>query len=156
RGGRWSEGEQLARELKERLVTIGGGHGPLILDAELSIARFVSLQGRMDEADQMFQTLLTREDEARENSQVLARMHLFYGSHLARQSQFEDAERHLQMAAGALDDIRQGTWSILPDDVITEFIALYQAWGKTDKVTEYLRLRDEALHPEMQTQPAVR
>jgi hypothetical protein len=154
RGGRWIEGEQLARDLRERLAAMGGGHGALLLDAELSIARFVSLQGRNEEADQMFQALMMREEEAKQNATALARMHLFYGAHVAKQGQFELAEQHLRAAADALDDIRQGTWNTVPDDVIIEFVALYRAWGKADKVAQYEHLREEALHPEMQFQHA--
>src|SRR6185369_10839947 len=104
--------------------------------------------------DQMFRTLLAREEEAKEKATVLSRLHLFYGAHLAKSGQYEVAEQHLQAAADALDDIRQGTWNIVPDDVILEFIALYRAWGKADKVAEYERLREEALHPELQSQSA--
>jgi serine/threonine protein kinase len=153
RGGRWSEGERVARELKQGLEELGGGHGPMVLDAELSIARFISLQGRTTEADQLFASLLTRQEEASQNLKVLARMHLFYGAHLMKQGRYDEAEQRLQMAVDALGDIRHGTWNNMPDDVIIEFIALYQAWGKPDKVAEYERLREEALrlreHPEL-------
>jgi tetratricopeptide (TPR) repeat protein len=147
RAGRWSEGEQCARELAQEMAKLGGGHGPMVLDAELATARFVSLQGRQNEADRMFAELLIREDEARVDSHVLARMHMFYGAHLAKQGRFEEAEQQLQRAAAAIPDIRNGTWYWTPDDLIVEFIALYQAWGKPERVPEYERLQYEALHP---------
>ncbi len=147
RGGRWAEGEQVARELVQKLEELGGGHGPMVLDAELAIARFVSLQGRTEEADGLFQVLLAREEEARAIANVFARMHMFHGAHLAGQGSYEQAERSLQLAADAMGDIRHGTWNSVPDDIIVGFIALYQAWGRPEKVDEYRRLQHEALHP---------
>jgi serine/threonine protein kinase len=145
RGGRWVDGERYARELVGLLNQLGGGHGPMVLEAQLATARFISLQGRLDEADQMFQALMPREDEAKDDLHVLARMHYCYGGHLVRRGLYEQAVQHLQKATEALGDVRTGTWNAVPDDLIIEFIGLYQAWGKPEKVAEYERLQLEAL-----------
>jgi hypothetical protein len=75
---------------------------------------------------------------------VRARLHLFHGSLLWRRGAFEESEAELQAAVDALDDVRLGTIDANPDDVLIEFIALYEAWGKTEKATEYRRLQQEA------------
>ena len=94
----------------------------------------------------MFQPLLAREPEAKDDLHVIARMHYCYGAHLVKRGLYEQAEEHLQLAANALGDVRQGTWNIVPDDLIIEFIGLYRAWGKPEKVAEYLLLQQEALN----------
>jgi tetratricopeptide (TPR) repeat protein len=145
RGGRWADGERVARELTQRLLDMGGGHGAMVLDSQVATARFVSLQGRREEADAMFQALIAREAEARDDRNVLARLHLAYGAHLAAQGRLEEAEQRLQAAVNTMGDVRRGTRYDMLDDIIIEFIALYQAWGKPDKVAEYQSLQREAL-----------
>jgi eukaryotic-like serine/threonine-protein kinase len=143
-GGRWAEGEALAREFSAALRAIGGGHDDMLFNGDVYIARFVSLRGRHDEAEALFQALLPREREA-DDPQSRARLYLFYGSDLIRRGQYEQAEQRLRAAEDRLDDIRRGTDLSQPDDLIAEFIALYQAWGKPQKVQEYQALREQAL-----------
>jgi eukaryotic-like serine/threonine-protein kinase len=144
RAGFAEEGEALARELYDALANLTG-HGTAAFNAQMYIARFVSLQNRLDEADALFRTLLETSEQAETDVQR-ARAHLLYGSHLARRGRFEDAERELLIAVDLRGgDPRHGTWVMHRDDIVVEFIALYQAWGKPDRADEFRRLRDEML-----------
>jgi hypothetical protein len=145
RAGRWAEGEAMAREYAALLREMGGGHGDMLYWADLYIAQFVSLQGRLDEAEPLMQAMLKRENEA-ESAQSHARLHRCYGSHLIRRGLYQEAETSLNAAVDRLGDVREGTSRIYRDDVITEFIALYEAWGKPEKVKHYQALREEVLH----------
>jgi tetratricopeptide (TPR) repeat protein len=145
RAGRAEEGETLARELTAALQGLGGGHGDMLFAAELYVPRFVSMQGRLDEAEPMFQSLISRQEAGARF--VRARLHLFYGGHLARRGLFEQSEQELLGAAELAGDIRLGTLQTHPDDIILEFIALYDAWGQADRAEEYRQLRLEALDP---------
>ncbi len=116
----------------------------MLFTSELYVARFVSLQDRLDEAEPLFQSLLAEEEQIPEG-RTRARLHLFYGSHLMRRGLFPEAEQHLLTAVEWLDDIRIGTWDTHPDDVITEFIALYDRWGRPEKAEDYQRLRAELM-----------
>jgi hypothetical protein len=64
-----------------------------------------------------------------------------WGSDLARQGLYERAEQSLLAAAERLGDVSRGTNEKTPDDLIAEFISLYSAWGKPDKVAEFETLR---------------
>ncbi len=145
RGRRAKEGEALAQELTASLRQLGGGHGNVVFVSELYIAHFVSMQGRLDEAEPLFQTLLARETHADRNER--ARLHLFYAGQLTRRGLFPEAEQQLLRTGEFLDDIRKGTWTTHPDDVILGWIELYDAWGKPEKVEEYQRLRAEIPGP---------
>ncbi|MCI0630836.1 MAG: protein kinase [Phycisphaerales bacterium] len=141
-----ADGEALARELLAALQKFGGGHDDTAFVAELYMAHFVSIQNRLDEAELMFQSLLAREENS-QHARTRARLHLYYGSHLTRRDQFNQAETHLETATGLVGDIRIGTWDSHPDDIILGFIVLYEAWNKPDKLKEHQRLRDELLPP---------
>ncbi len=143
RAGRPVEGEPLAHDLAAAFGQLDGDYfQDLAFESELYAARFISMQDRLDEADPHFHALLARQDHVQDSS-LRARVHLFYGSHLTRRGPFEEAERQLQMAVECIGDVRQGIWLTHPDDVILAFIDRYQTWGKTDKIAEYERLRDE-------------
>jgi hypothetical protein len=145
RGERWTEGEALAQELIGSLKAMGGGHGDMQFDAEVWLARFVSLQGRTDAAEAMFQTLRTRAEQARLSANVRARLHLFHGGNLCRLGKFEESEAELQIAADILPDFRLGTRTVNPDDVLVEYIGLYRAWGKPQRAREYEIMRAQTL-----------
>ncbi len=145
RGERWIEGEALARDLVEQLDAMGGGHGDMRFDAEVWSARFVSLQGRLDAAEALFQSLLIRAERTSLSPTVRARVHLYHGSNLCRLGAFEQAEAQLQAAADLLDDFRMGTRNANPDDVLVEYIALYRAWGKPERAREYEAIRELTL-----------
>jgi len=102
------------------------------------------MQDRLDQAEPIFQSLVFR---GRADRTDRARPHLFYGSHLARCELFQQAEQQLLSAVELVGDIRMGTWDSHPDDIIIEFIALYEPWGKPDKAEEYRRLRAESVGP---------
>ncbi len=146
RGGRAAEGEAAARELTGLLQNIGGGHGDISYASELYLARFVSMQDRLEEGEPMFQSLLAQEDQLQEN-RMRARLHLFYGSHLVRRHLFEQAEEQLMMVVELIEDIRVGPLDSHPDGVIVELVALYERWGKPDKAEEYRRLQKEITGP---------
>ncbi len=143
RAGRAAEGELLARELTDAMRKFGGSHGDLAFDSELYVARFVSQQGRLDEAEPIFESLLGRAEGAERN--VRARLHLFYGSHLTHRQSFEEAERQLMTAAELTGDVRRGTWQTFPDDILIELIALHDACGRPERADEYRRRQAEVL-----------
>jgi tetratricopeptide (TPR) repeat protein len=138
------EGEALARELLESLQKLGGGHDDMAFDAELYVAHFVSIQNRLEEAASMFDALLAQVEHSAD-ARTRARLHLYYGGHLTRLGQFEQAEAHITTAAELVGDIRIGTWDSHPDDIVRGFITLYEAWNKPDKVQEYAGIREEML-----------
>jgi serine/threonine protein kinase/tetratricopeptide (TPR) repeat protein len=145
RGERWVEGEALAREFLERLDAMGSGHGDMDFNAQTWIARFVSQQGRLQDAETLFQSLLARSETMNLDNRVRARLHLFHGGNLCRLGAYAQCEAELQIAADALPDFRLGTLNANPDDVLIEFIALYQAWAKHDLAHEYQALREQTL-----------
>ena len=74
-----------------------------------------------------------------------ARLHLFYGGHLARRGSFEQAEQHLVRAVERTSGKWAGTLDTHPDDVLVEFIALYDAWGRAEKADGYRGLRQACI-----------
>ncbi|MCC7290966.1 MAG: serine/threonine protein kinase [Phycisphaerales bacterium] len=144
RAGRATEGEALARELLVALRSHGGGHDYIQVTAEFYIAHFISMQGRLDEADALYNPLLTRIPDMAEGE--AAQAHELYGSHLVRCGRFEEAERALLAVVGNTGDVRRGVGGhAYPDNLLVELIALYDAWGKPDQADEHRRLRDEVL-----------
>lgn len=141
RAGLGPEGEALANELADALREFGGGHGDMLLVADMYAAAFISMQGRLEEADARFRALLAQEalifgDRGR------ARLHLFHGLHLARRGDFEAAERALKHATTLAGDLRTGTLDTHPDDLILGFMTLYTAWNRPDEAEKYRRLRE--------------
>ena len=114
-------------------------------DTEIWVARFVSLLGRLDEADSMFRSLLASTEKVDLTANVRARAHLFHGGNLCRRGEFEESESELRTAADTLVDFRLGTRNRNPDDVLVEFMRLYEAWGKPEKADEYRLLREQTL-----------
>jgi hypothetical protein len=147
RAARAAEGEALARELGATLQSLGGGHGDMQLSAELYLARFSSMQDRLDDAETMFQSLFSRQAQA--SGVTLTRLHLFYAGQLARRGLFPQALEQLETVVERTGDIRAGTWRSHPDDVLLEYAALYNAWGKPEKADEYRRLRQEQIDSRM-------
>jgi serine/threonine protein kinase/tetratricopeptide (TPR) repeat protein len=141
RAGRAQEGETLSRELLASLLNVGG-HGDMILDAEAFVADFVSMAARIDEADALFEALLAREGSY-QDPRSAARFHRIYAAHLKRAARFEQAEQHLTRAVNLLGDVRRGTYGALPDELIVEFISLYEACGNREKAAKYARLLAE-------------
>jgi tetratricopeptide (TPR) repeat protein len=144
RGRRGVEGEALARELSATLRKFSGSHGDMTYGPDLFVASFVSIQGRLDEADALFRPLIAVADTQHE-FRTSARAHLMFANHLIRCRRFEEAEIHLNAASAIVGDIRQGTWDSHPDDIILGYTNLYKAWNKPEKLPEYERLRAEAL-----------
>jgi len=145
RGQRWVEGEALAREYAQRIEAIGSGHSDALFDADLWIARFVSLQGRLNDAELMIQSLTDRAQVIDLDDRSRARLHLFHGSNLRRLEAFEESELELLTAADSLTDYRLGTNNANPDDILIEFIALYNDWGKPELADEYQAMRERTL-----------
>jgi len=141
RAGRATEGESIARELMTVLRSFGGGHDDVLIGCELYVARFASMQDRIEEAESIFQSLRPRYEQA--NSMAQARGRLFYSGQLVRRRQFVEAEQELLTAVELTGDVCTGTHYSHPDDIILGFIALYEAWGKPHKAAEYRRLRAE-------------
>jgi eukaryotic-like serine/threonine-protein kinase len=143
RGGAFVEGEAIAREVSALLVKFGGGHGEMLAVANVHVAQFVSMAGRLDEPDQLFASLLAAEQSIAA-SNAKARLHLCYADHLLRRELFDQAEQHLERCVAIRGDICVGTWRDLPDDIILGFMQLYEAWGRPDRVREYEQLRETA------------
>ncbi len=61
---------------------------------------------------------------------ALARVHLFYAAHLRKKHEYEEAEEHLKQATSFVRDVRQGTCTANPDDIVKEYIALYEVWDR--------------------------
>ncbi len=144
RAGQWDRGETYARLASAGLGKYSGGHAVLTAVPDVYLARFASMQCRLDEAESMFASLLSGALDGCGDF-VRARLHAFYGTHLARCGQFDRAEEQIQTAAAILGGPGLGGADTHPDDVVLAFIALYEAWGKPDEAEEYRRLRDQVL-----------
>ena len=136
-GGRWSEGEAYAREIS----SLGSDDSA---DArgvfyEMYVARFLSKQGRLDEADAIFNKLLAHVQDI-EAPPTRARLLLFHGGHPALRGQYEGAEAQILGAVEIMGAPELGTWQAHPDDILMELIALYEAWGKPDVADRYRAL----------------
>ena len=145
RGERWAEGEALAREYADGLRSFGGGHRDTQFVADLYVARFTCLQGRLDEAGTLFEALESRRSEMGDDASLVARFHLMQARLLVNQGHYDRAEQRLREASALVGDVRDGTSGVFPDDIITEFIVLYQASNKPEKLAEYQRLREESV-----------
>ncbi|MDX1925654.1 MAG: serine/threonine-protein kinase [Pirellulaceae bacterium] len=143
-GGYWEKGEHIAREYANEL-SYASGHDDLLLVARAYVARFVSLQGRIDEANLLFNELASEIAEEVGVNHSIAKVHLFFAQHQRQYGTPELAEKHLKLAESALSDIRVGTCLANPDDVIQEFIHLYEQQNRLDQKAKY-----EALLPEVQ------
>ena len=146
-GGRWSDGEAIARETSEILREYGGGHGAMQIGADSHLARFVSLQGPLDEAQDMFDALLQRlaDGEAADDPNLAARVHLHYAGHLIKRGDLTGARNHLNTVESLTGDIRGGTFDTVSDDIIVEFIAFHQAASQPEQAERYRQMRAEVL-----------
>ncbi|MCG3131280.1 MAG: Serine/threonine-protein kinase PknD [Phycisphaerae bacterium] len=152
RAGRATEGEALARELLAALRSYGGGHDLIDLTAEFYVAHFISMQGRFDEADALYPPLLSRIPHLTKGGTVQAQ--ILYGSHLVRRGRYEEAERTLLAVVEITGDPRRGVGGhVYPDNLLVEFVALYDAWGKPEQADEYRRLQSEVLGPSAPSGP---
>jgi tetratricopeptide (TPR) repeat protein/predicted Ser/Thr protein kinase len=140
---RADEGEALARELLAGLKGHGGTHDVSTFLAESYLAHFVSMQQRLQEAEELFQPVLAASEHLHDAPRTRACLEVFYGQHLTRTGQFQQAEAHLDKATTLVGDIRFGTWDTHPDEIVLAYIRLYEAWDRPEKRQEYERLRDE-------------
>jgi tetratricopeptide (TPR) repeat protein len=143
--GRWPEGEAIARQLQAKFAKFDKSLGPMDFGPDIYLARFLTLQDRLDEARPIFERWLMQE-ETLDQPHMRARLHLFYGGYLIKLRQFEDAEAHLKQATEAMGRHRS-TWRDHPDDIYREFISLYEAWDKPAKAEEYRALCREVIVP---------
>jgi hypothetical protein len=136
RAGDGATGESLARELIEALGQFGGGHGDMLFAAECYLARFISMQGRHDDAEKLFASLprgrCTEQTHScpfppAARSSSIARPAIQAGE--AR----DEHSRNLQVMGGA------GTWATHPDDITLGFIALFRP-PRRHQGDEYQRL----------------
>jgi serine/threonine protein kinase len=142
---RWEEGEAIARQLQIRFAKFDKSLGPMVFGPDIYLARFLTLQNRMEEARPIFERWL-KDEQSLDVSHNRARLHLFYGGYLIKLRRFEEAEGHLTHATKLMEDHRS-TWRQHPDDIYLEFISLYEAWNKPEKAEEYGRLRGEVIIP---------
>ncbi len=148
----WDKGEIIAREYANELATVSGHH-ELLLVAHAYVARFASLQGRIDEADSLFGQLISETPANVGVNHFIARVHLFFAQHQRQFRTPELAEKHLKLAESALSDIRSGTCRANPDDVILGFIQLYDQWNKTSEKAKYEALLQEVQYSLADTLP---
>ncbi|HVP73669.1 MAG TPA: serine/threonine-protein kinase [Phycisphaerales bacterium] len=146
RDGRGVEGEARAREVAAALANVGGTHGDMLDTANLYIARFVSLQGRIAEADTLFEALQSREKDF-DSPLQRARLRLFLAGHHVLQGQYEEAEAELNACTAIVGDVRLGTLDGTPDDIVLGYVNLYHAWGKADKEAEYRAVLEQMREP---------
>ncbi len=140
RVGRANEGEAIAREYVTEMTKLAGHTGTF--RAELFIASFVSMSGRLDEAEALFRPLQAQAD-ASSKPFAQACVALAYARHLTRLGRFEESERSLQQCVTLRGDLLLGTDDGMPDDIVFAFIELYKAWNKPEKVREYEQLREK-------------
>ncbi len=119
------------------------GHENMTFGGRAYVARFASLQGRTEEAEAWFQKLVQDIQGASGPDGALARVHLFYAAHLRKKHEYEEAEEHLKQATSFARDVRQGTCTANPDDIVKEYIALYEVWDRPHEKESFLRMLDE-------------
>ncbi len=141
-GERWDEGERIAREYANELTNTPG-HQDLSLVARAYVARFVSLQGRIEEANSLFDEVIRETPTEAKIDHSIAKVHFFFAQHQRLYGTLELAEKHLKLAEAALSDIRIGTCRANPDDVILEFIRLYDQWNRNSEKARYEALLRE-------------
>ena len=142
RAGRAAEGEATAREALAALSRFGGAHQDVAGAFESYLAHFVSMSGRVDEAEPLFVRLLANE-ESLPGPTLRARLQRFYAAHLSRRGLFQEAEGRLQRAVSIYGQAPKGVRDPVPDETLCGFIDLYKAWDRSDKVREFERLREE-------------
>jgi hypothetical protein len=152
-GGRWAEGEAIAREYLAHAGSFGDGHGGMAYYGECFLARFLCLQGRLDEAEPIFQSLRDRMSEIRDapNNQLVC--NTFLAGQLMRRGDFEEAEKCLRAAERIMNDTGRGGTFANPYAVFDEYIALYQAWEKPDLVAKHVQRKREAMTSDAAAQP---
>jgi eukaryotic-like serine/threonine-protein kinase len=138
RSGRGREGEAISRDLRAALDDRGAVFAGLSRQAELWTAHFVSMQGRLEEADAAFQSLRERLDEL--PPAIAARLGMLHGRHLTRKARFAEAECELLAALDFYADATQLYWQTGPPDVLAALVELYDAWGDVERSAE-ARLR---------------
>ncbi len=130
-GGRLREGEEFARLLHEAIGGMGGHGGGLALRYQVDTARFVSRQGRLDEADELFRPILSATDAAREMD-LAARIDLAYGAHLTQRGSLDEAERRLISA-------EQNRWLVPGEQIVAwqELVRLYEAKNQPEQAARW-------------------
>lgn len=142
RAGFPEKGEEFAREVIGVFPPSDGDHNRIGFEAEAYLGRFLSMQNRLDEAEEIFQALQL--DEQNQQSYNRARLHLFYGYQLLRREKYSEAEQAFEEAVRHSGDVRNGTCKTHPDDIVLGYIALFEATGDQGRLVEYGRLRDES------------
>lgn len=131
-GGRLAEGEQFSRTLHDRL---GGGDShdnTLSKRFAIYLARFVSRQGRLDEADGLFAPILTMEIS---DLDLQVFRDLAFGAHQTLRGQFADAERKLLSANGQMAEP-----NVLIVACRQELVRLYEAWQRPEDALRWRNL----------------
>jgi tetratricopeptide (TPR) repeat protein len=130
-GGRVEVGEEYARVLYERFKEMSTHDPSLPIRYRAILARFISRQGRLDEADHHFAEILPLEPHITSPS-LQERIDLAYGGHLVARGEFEAAEARL---LGAHQ--RMGPGNVVVVAVRQELARLYEAWEKPDLAAQW-------------------
>ncbi len=129
--GEYATAEYYARILFERFGGLGGHGGGMPLRYQAYLARFLSRQGELDEAEAHFEQILPLEQSIADPMDGV-RLNLCYGGHLASLGHYEDAEVRLLAAVNVLPE---GDW--VRAAVIQELVRLYEAWNRPAKAAAW-------------------
>ncbi len=132
----WEKGELLAREYAKALGETPG-HDDFLLGAWAYVARFASCQGKIEEANEIFEALVSEVKERTGINHSIAKVHLFFALHQNEHGSPEQTEKHLKLAESALSDVRFGTNRANPDDLLLAFIAFYDRWNRGSEKAKY-------------------
>ena len=125
-GGQLTQGEAYARVLYDRFGAMGPGSG-LAVQYGAYLGRFLSRQGRTNEAGEIFDSLLAGVDEADE-SRARDVLRFCHGAHLTAVGEYEDAEAQLLAASK-----RFSMESWVGVTLAQEFVRLYEARGAVEE-----------------------
>ncbi len=129
--GRVEVGAEYARTLSERFAD-GSSHDPsLALRYQAYLARFLSRQGRLTEADALLAGVLAQEESVTDPV-LRARIDLACGGHLGAKGLFAEAEARLLSAFGRLDE---RNWTRVA--VCQDLARLYAAWGRPEEAAQW-------------------
>lgn len=146
-GDRLAEAEEYARTLYARFGGELAHDADMPLRYRIYLARFLSRQGKLDEADEHFGEILAREAELKDEH-FFPRIDLAYGGHLAARGDFAGAEARL---LSAYDRFKAaGEWRV---PLHQELIRLYDAWARPADADAW-RQRLAGLVPESARTPS--
>ncbi|RJP31581.1 MAG: hypothetical protein C4547_15340 [Phycisphaerales bacterium] len=129
--GEYATAERYAAILYERFSAMGGHSAGMPLRYRAYLARFLSRQGRLDDADAHFEQIMPLEASIADPMDRV-RLDLCYAGHLTSRRRFEEAEARL---LAAVDVLPEGDW--VRAAVCQELARLYEAWGRPEEAAAW-------------------